>query len=450
MLPAVKVEAVDGSGEGIQRNLMALSSASSASEGSGYALTSPVTSSPADASIFSSRRKSGPVRRAKGGWTPEEDETLRKAVDIYNGKNWKKIAQSCPDRTEVQCLHRWQKVLNPELIKGPWTQEEDDVIINMVKKHGPKKWSVIARSLNGRIGKQCRERWHNHLDPQIRKEAWTVEEERVLARAHCMYGNKWAEIAKLLPGSTSNILRVQLPAIGDDLKPSAENHIDLNKEPIIYSRDCQGLVDHSDPTSDQQVSNLKNLKGCADYLSLGQPVTPCEASVADDSAIDPSTQAMKMDSVHGETTGNNFLCGKVQRINLVVENGFQTDQISDKMGCSRLAKREGEAVINGGESSLQSEAHSVGFLCYENPKNEDTVPAQSPMFSAHYVPEHSRDEVHSPNGYTTPSPTSRKGSDQLSVDSILRSAAENFREMTSNELKWVRPVASKVTVPEAK
>uniref|UniRef100_A0A0D9WHB0 Uncharacterized protein n=1 Tax=Leersia perrieri TaxID=77586 RepID=A0A0D9WHB0_9ORYZ len=412
MLPAVKVEAVDGSGEGIQRNLMALSSASSASEGSGYALTSPVTSSPADASIFSSRRKSGPVRRAKGGWTPEEDETLRKAVDIYNGKNWKKIAQSCPDRTEVQCLHRWQKVLNPELIKGPWTQEEDDVIINMVKKHGPKKWSVIARSLNGRIGKQCRERWHNHLDPQIRKEAWTVEEERVLARAHCMYGNKWAEIAKLLPGSTSNILRVQLPAIGDDLKPSAENHIDLNKEPIIYSRDCQGLVDHSDPTSDQQ--------------------------------------AMKMDSVHGETTGNNFLCGKVQRINLVVENGFQTDQISDKMGCSRLAKREGEAVINGGESSLQSEAHSVGFLCYENPKNEDTVPAQSPMFSAHYVPEHSRDEVHSPNGYTTPSPTSRKGSDQLSVDSILRSAAENFREMTSNELKWVRPVASKVTVPEAK
>lgn len=93
-------------------------------------------------------------------------------------------AESFSDRTEVQCLHRWQKVLDPELIKGPWTQEvcqnliyfsinsnlyillvhwillqEDDVIINMVKKHGPKKWSVIARSLNGRIGKQCRERY---------------------------------------------------------------------------------------------------------------------------------------------------------------------------------------------------------------------------------------------------------------------------------------------------
>jgi hypothetical protein len=43
-------------------------------------------------------------------------------------------------------------------------------------------------------------RWHNHLDPQIRKEAWTVEEEHVIANAHRVYGNKWAEISKLLPG----------------------------------------------------------------------------------------------------------------------------------------------------------------------------------------------------------------------------------------------------------
>uniref|UniRef100_A0A453FWL6 Uncharacterized protein n=1 Tax=Aegilops tauschii subsp. strangulata TaxID=200361 RepID=A0A453FWL6_AEGTS len=109
-------------------------------------------------------------------------------------------AEFFPDRTEVQCLHRWQKVLNPELIKGPWTQEEDDKIIDLVKKYGPTKWSVIARSLPGRIGKQCRERWHNHLNPDIRKDAWTAEEEQALINAHREYGNKWAEIAKVLPG----------------------------------------------------------------------------------------------------------------------------------------------------------------------------------------------------------------------------------------------------------
>lgn len=102
-------------------------------------------------------------------------------------RNWKKIAESFLDRTEVQCLHRWQKVrspfcnylnlpclqsqrlkevfgaslsqvLNPELVKGPWTTEEDAKVIDLVNTHGAKKWSLIASCLPGRIGKQCRER----------------------------------------------------------------------------------------------------------------------------------------------------------------------------------------------------------------------------------------------------------------------------------------------------
>ncbi|GAU21201.1 hypothetical protein TSUD_11180, partial [Trifolium subterraneum] len=146
-------------------------------------------------------RTTGPTRRStKGQWTPEEDETLRLAVQRFQGKNWKKIAECFKDRTDVQCLHRWQKVLNPELVKGPWSKEEDEVMIELVNKYGPKKWSTIAQHLPGRIGKQCRERWHNHLNPAINKEAWTQEEELALIRAHQIYGNKWAELTKFLPG----------------------------------------------------------------------------------------------------------------------------------------------------------------------------------------------------------------------------------------------------------
>jgi len=163
---------------------------------------------PSNSSIDSPTNLEIPQYPKKSGkWTIEEDDLLRKYVDLFGEKQWRKISQHIPGRTSIQCLHRWSKILRPGLVKGPWTPEEDQKLIAWVESEGPNKWAQAANYIVGRSGKQCRERWFNNLNPDVKKGEWTKEEDELIFGLYKKHGSSWSRIAKLVPGRTENSIK---------------------------------------------------------------------------------------------------------------------------------------------------------------------------------------------------------------------------------------------------
>ena len=84
----------------------------------------------------------------------------------------------------------------------PWMTAEDDIVREHVRTAGALNWSQVGAKLPNRNGKQCRERWHTQLTPDISRSPWDAREDSTLINAHAQYGNAWSKIAQMLPGRT--------------------------------------------------------------------------------------------------------------------------------------------------------------------------------------------------------------------------------------------------------
>ncbi|OTA83730.1 hypothetical protein M434DRAFT_43997, partial [Hypoxylon sp. CO27-5] len=107
---------------------------------------------------------------------------------------WRDLAKSVPGRSNKDCRRRWWNSLADGTTKGPWCEEEDERLIEAVRKYGT-NWSRVSRAIRSRNPDQCSSHWSQVLDPAINYCDWTPEEDANLLHAVLTHSTNWATIA---------------------------------------------------------------------------------------------------------------------------------------------------------------------------------------------------------------------------------------------------------------
>ncbi|KAI9381045.1 hypothetical protein POPTR_015G046200v4 [Populus trichocarpa] len=95
-----------------------------------------------------------------------------------------------------------------ELRRGPWTLEEDTLLVHYIGRHGEGRWNLLAKRAGlRRTGKSCRLRWLNYLKPDVKRGNLTPQEQLLILDLHSKWGNRWSKIAQHLPGRTDNEIK---------------------------------------------------------------------------------------------------------------------------------------------------------------------------------------------------------------------------------------------------
>jgi len=138
-------------------------------------------------------------------WSDAEYTSLIGLVRVH-GEDWTKIASRLNNKTPKQCMQKF-KNSQRSAKKGNWTAEEDQLLLAWVNEHSATKWTECSKLIRGRCGKQCRERWVNILNPEVKKGNWSDHEQDVIFQNLSTYMTSWSSMSKIIPGRTENAIK---------------------------------------------------------------------------------------------------------------------------------------------------------------------------------------------------------------------------------------------------
>ena len=138
-------------------------------------------------------------------WREQEIQELLRLVDIL-GERWTSVAKHMPNKNSKQCMQKFKNMVKVKK-RGNWNANEDQLLREWVQVHGPRKWTKCSRRIEGRCGKQCRERWMNNLDPTVKRGNWTEREQSLIFRQLKTNWSSWSRTAKRLQGRTENAIK---------------------------------------------------------------------------------------------------------------------------------------------------------------------------------------------------------------------------------------------------
>ncbi|KAL2546414.1 myb domain protein 62 [Forsythia ovata] len=236
-----------------------------------------------------------------------------------------------------------------ELRRGPWTIEEDNLLIHYITSHGEGHWNSLAKCAGlKRTGKSCRLRWLNYLKPDIKRGNLTPQEQLLILELHCKWGNRWSKIAQHLPGRTDNEIknywrtRVQ--------KQARQLKVDVNSKKFLEAirrfwmpRLLEKMEQNSSETSSSPSSSISTLETQKTLTTTPCPKSRSQVNISDqhkENSYSNSLESGRISQLSAENSEN--LAQACGNICTAYDNSFQDDGYHVNISSNNMSEMESQ------------------------------------------------------------------------------------------------------------